>query len=170
MNTNNHRRFAPLLVLLAFIAAAPAMAVQISSSGPTGEERGLTNSVCPVMPDETVDPSFFTDHDGSRVYFCCRRCVLRFEQNPEAYAETLAQVMPVAIRGSTSQARAGGHDHDHPEEADVAEESDADIAPPPMFQILAVSVALTRRFTSVRCADSLVSVMLSPRSLGRSST
>jgi uncharacterized membrane protein/YHS domain-containing protein len=102
------------------------MAVQISSSGPTGEERGLTNSVCPVMPDETVDPSFFTDHDGSRVYFCCRRCVLRFEQNPEAYAETLAQVMPVAIRGSTSQARAGGHDHDHPEEADVAEESDAD--------------------------------------------
>jgi len=123
MNTNNHRRFAPLLVLLAFIAAAPAMAVQVSSSGPSGEETGLTNTVCPVMPDETVDPSFFTDHDGSRVYFCCRRCVLRFEQNPEAYAESLAQVMPVAMQGSTSQAGAGGHDHDHPEDVDAAQES-----------------------------------------------
>ncbi|MEO1129617.1 MAG: DUF2231 domain-containing protein [Planctomycetota bacterium] len=113
-------------MLLAFIAAAPAMAAQVSSSDGPGEETGLTNTVCPVMPDEAVDPSFFLDHDGSRVYFCCRRCVLRFEQNPEAYAESLAKVMPVAVLDSPSLAGAAGHDHEHHEGSDVAGESHAD--------------------------------------------
>lgn len=126
MNTNNHRRFAPLLLLLVFITAAPALAAQVSSPDGSGGEMGLTNTVCPVMPDETVDPSFFADHAGSRVYFCCRRCVLRFEQNPEAYAESLARVMPVVMPEGTSQAETEGHDHDHPEDAQVATEFDAD--------------------------------------------
>lgn len=127
MDTINRRRFlVPLLLLLVFIVDASVLAAQISSPDGTGGETGLANTLCPVTPDEAVDPSFFTDHDGTRVYFCCRRCVLRFKQNPEALTESLARVMPVAMPEDKSKPEAEGHDHDHPEDAAVAGQPDAD--------------------------------------------
>lgn len=117
MSTTIHRRLSPLLVLLAFIAASPDLAAQVPS--PDGAAEGLepTNAVCPVTPEEAVDPSFSTEHEGRTVYFCCRRCQLRFEQDPDAYAESLALVMPVAAAPPASQAASGSHDHDHADEA-----------------------------------------------------
>lgn len=98
-------------MLLAFILGAPVMAAQNSSPDRAGEELGLTNAVCPVTPAETVDPSFFAEYNGKRVYFCCKRCKLRFEQDPDAYVEALAEVMPVGLQSEPSQSAAGGHDH-----------------------------------------------------------
>lgn len=126
MNTINPNRIVTFLLLLVFMAGAPVLAAQVSSPGGTGEEAGLTNTICPVTPGEAVDPSFFVDHDGSRVYFCCRRCELRFKQNSEAYADSLAMVMPVAVLDSPRQTGAVGHDHEHLEVRDVAGDSHAD--------------------------------------------
>lgn len=116
MNTTIHRRLVPLLVLLAFIAASTGFAAQAPSPDGAGEGPGTANTLCPVTPEETVDPSFSTEHEGRTVYFCCRRCQLRFEQDPDAYAESLALVMPVAAEPPASQAASGGHDHDHADE------------------------------------------------------
>lgn len=113
MSTTIHRHLAPLFVLLVFIAALPVLAAQAPSPDGLGEGPGAANTVCPVTPEETVDPSFSAEYEGQTVYFCCRRCQLRFQQDPEAYAESLALVMPVAAEPSGNQPASRGHDHNH---------------------------------------------------------
>ena len=117
MNTINERS-APLFVLLAFIVHSPVLAVQVTSPSAVGEGPWPTNSVCPVTPEEAIEQSFFTEHNGSRVYFCCRRCLLRFEQAPEAYTEALARIMPVSLQREPSEAPPRGH-QEHPEEVQL---------------------------------------------------
>lgn len=130
MNTNYHRRLAKLVGLLAFIVASHALAAQDLPPG-TGGGQGPTNTTCPVMPEEAVDPSFSTEYEGRTVYFCCRRCVLRFEQNPENYAQSLAQVMPItgpqAGRDGSAPGLARSHGvgpHDQAQALDALEPRD----------------------------------------------
>lgn len=48
------------------------------------------NATCPVMPGTEIDPAFFVDHEGGRIYFCCDRCVTKFRANPDIYLATMA--------------------------------------------------------------------------------
>lgn len=43
------------------------------------------NSMCPVIPDESIEPGLTTIHNGALIGFCCRKCIRRFQQNPTAY-------------------------------------------------------------------------------------
>ncbi len=76
------------VLIVAFLAVAPTYAQD--------GQPGLTNTICPVTVGEPVDTTKYVDYDGQRVYFCCDRCLKRFEANPTRYADGLARVMPVS--------------------------------------------------------------------------
>ena len=80
-------------VCAALFATTTFSSAALSQSEPTSEEPApaqITNEFCPVMPEEPVDPNFFVDYQGQRVYLCCRRCQAKFTADPEAYVVNLA--------------------------------------------------------------------------------
>jgi len=44
---------------------------------------------CPVMGG-AINKSFYADHNGKRMYFCCNACVSGFKADPEKYLKKLA--------------------------------------------------------------------------------
>jgi len=49
-----------------------------------------TQTTCPVMEGTPIDPSLFVDHEGQRIYFCCKMCVGLFQEAPEKYLPNLS--------------------------------------------------------------------------------
>ena len=47
------------------------------------------NLMCPVMKGEHTKDKFFAEHEGKRVYFCCRSCVNKFKKKPTKYLALL---------------------------------------------------------------------------------
>jgi len=43
------------------------------------------NQMCPVMPEEKVDPSVFVEFNGKRIYVCCKKCRQRVADDPAAW-------------------------------------------------------------------------------------
>ncbi len=43
---------------------------------------------CPVS-GEDIDKKAFTDYKGRRVYFCCSKCIAKFQKDPEAFLKKL---------------------------------------------------------------------------------
>ena len=54
-----------------------------------GEQAGIlpagANQMCPVIPDEKVDPSIFVEYEGKRIYVCCEKCRKRVLEDPAAW-------------------------------------------------------------------------------------
>lgn len=65
-------------------AAAPAPAA--------GAEGAPINAMCPVMPEEPVDPEFTEVYEGQVIGFCCRMCRGKFRKDPQAYLVNLTQL------------------------------------------------------------------------------
>jgi len=104
-----------LAIGLVFVIHGVALA-QRSSPGSTGEEPELTNLTCPVEPGEEIDPEFTTMYKGVKVSLCCRKCLRRFERDPEAYMEELGRVLPASFGGAALAVaqvpEPDGHAHD----------------------------------------------------------
>ena len=49
------------------------------------------NQMCPVMPEEEVDPEITTEYRGKTVAFCCDICWNKFRADPERYLSLLPQ-------------------------------------------------------------------------------
>ena len=64
--------------------AAPAVSQQISQA----IQQEMANTICPVM-GEPVDKNIFVEYNGRKIYFCCKDCVKKFEENPEKYLANL---------------------------------------------------------------------------------
>ncbi len=45
-------------------------------------------TTCPHM-GEKIDKSIYVDHEGKRVYFCCKMCVAKFKADPGKYVKKL---------------------------------------------------------------------------------
>ncbi len=43
---------------------------------------------CPVMGMK-IDEKVYTDHEGKRIFFCCKHCIGKFEAEPGAYLKKL---------------------------------------------------------------------------------
>lgn len=43
------------------------------------------NKMCPMMPDEEVDPDLFVEHKGKRIYVCCKKCLKKVSGNPASW-------------------------------------------------------------------------------------
>ncbi|MFH1549340.1 MAG: YHS domain-containing protein [Planctomycetota bacterium] len=49
----------------------------------------MAQTTCPVMGNP-INKELFVDHDGKRVYFCCKGCIEDFKKDPEKYMKALA--------------------------------------------------------------------------------
>ena len=69
----------------------PAKFIEKSESqGVTLEKAGAPQTTCPVMGGK-IDKSVYTDHQGKRVYFCCKGCIAQFQKDPAKFLKTLAE-------------------------------------------------------------------------------
>lgn len=128
------RIFAIVLAALASgsIASASVASVQGGDPSPTKSPQavsasaGVTNTMCPVMEGEPVDPEIFIEHEGRRIYLCCDLCVEKFRANPARYADQLAQVMPpVELQSARVVTASSGGGDDHHQEQNSAATSES---------------------------------------------
>lgn len=54
------------------------------------------NEHCPVTPEEPAESHLTLDFEGRTIGFCCRDCIRKFRDNPEAYRANLPPVSAVA--------------------------------------------------------------------------
>jgi len=57
-------------------SAAPAMA----------KADKILQKTCPVMGGK-IDPKVYAEHEGRKIYFCCKGCEKKFATDPEKYIE-----------------------------------------------------------------------------------
>ena len=76
-----------------------------------GDEATSTQTECPVMVGNKIDPSIHTDYQGKRVFFCCQVCKADFAKDPEKYLSRLPQFASV-------QTDANHEEHEHADYAD----------------------------------------------------
>ncbi len=82
-------------------AACDAKAVKPACSGAGCETKAAeggkaccatkAQAICPVMDGNAIDRKIFVDHEGQRIYFCCKGCVAKFKADPAAYLKKLAE-------------------------------------------------------------------------------
>ncbi len=96
----------PLLILgaiaMAVVLAGPFAGSWLPASFGPGAAFAQ-NTTCPVMPGTEIDPAFFVDHEGERIYFCCDRCVTKFRANPDIYLATMAAEADAAARAKEQE-------------------------------------------------------------------
>ena len=61
---------------------------------PTDTESTLAaqtvpQTTCPIMDGNEINKSIYADHDGKRIYFCCRACVAEFKKDPGTYVKQI---------------------------------------------------------------------------------
>lgn len=50
--------------------------------------KEISQMICPIM-GKPVSKEFFGEHEGEKVYLCCKKCVKAFKENPEEYMKKL---------------------------------------------------------------------------------
>ena len=103
---------AAALALLAFVqgcqkeeptAQPPSNQPQAESLASTAQETAaeaaevaetvaetIEQTTCPVMGGP-INKAIFVEHEGQKVYFCCKGCETQFQENPEKYVKLLPQ-------------------------------------------------------------------------------
>ncbi len=55
---------------------------------PTTTTAAITQKTCPVS-GEPIDPKVWTEHEGKKIYFCCKDCIAKFKAEPAKYMAKL---------------------------------------------------------------------------------
>ena len=88
---NSLRSFGVVAIGLVFSLAAIA-AEGDKPAAKDGDEGGKkevkVQTTCPVMGGK-INKDIYVDHDGKRVYFCCKACPAMFNKDPEKYIKKL---------------------------------------------------------------------------------
>ena len=50
--------------------------------------QGSEQTNCTVFGGE-IDKKFYVDHMDKRIYFCCKMCIAKFNEDPEKYMKKL---------------------------------------------------------------------------------
>lgn len=63
------------------------------------ETKIVPQTTCPVMGGMKINKDVFIDHDGKRIYVCCKGCVEKVKKAPEKYINKLAEKgeVPVSV-------------------------------------------------------------------------
>ena len=76
-------------------------------------------TTCPIMGGK-IDKTFYVDHDGKRVYFCCAGCIDPFKKEPAKHIKKLEDegielTKVPAVKGKQEKKRKvddhAGHNH-----------------------------------------------------------
>ena len=94
MLTETTRR--PLLFLVAaLVALAMGLAtVEAGSSQDGGSQSTSINTMCPLLPDEPVDPRYIVTYQGQEIGLCCVKCKRKFLKDPEAWVGEIEGFQP----------------------------------------------------------------------------
>jgi len=95
------------IALLLSLAVCTMLTFSPRASAETSEQVQV---MCPVLPDEKVDPNISVEYEGRTVYLCCQRCKRLFETSPEKYADAIVLVSASEAGEVTTDAQDGGHD------------------------------------------------------------
>lgn len=109
------RAIATLAVLSSVGFVMPAMAHDEQPDSHTDAAQAnpsIKQTHCPVTPTEEIDPEVYTDYKGQRIYFCCERCKVKFNKDPEQYVARL-NTQQVSEPVSTDSVPDAHFDHDH---------------------------------------------------------
>ena len=60
------------------------------------------NKMCPVMTDQPTRADRFIDYQGKRIYFCCEKCMAKFQLAPAKYLANLNGGGPVTAATNAS--------------------------------------------------------------------
>ena len=60
-----------------------------ADTGSTLAAQIVPQTTCPIMDGNKINKNIYVDHNGKRVYFCCRACVARFKEDPDKYVKQL---------------------------------------------------------------------------------
>jgi YHS domain-containing protein len=82
-----------VLAILVTAMMATAVVVQAEGEKQAGDQAARQTEVkkqtiCPVMGNE-VNTNLFVDHQGKRVYVCCKACLKKVTATPEKYIKQL---------------------------------------------------------------------------------
>jgi YHS domain-containing protein len=75
-----------VLTLLVLMAGASASLMAEPTTQPSNTP---VNTMCPVMKDEKIKEGVTVEYKGKTIGFCCKRCVAKFNKDPEKYANDL---------------------------------------------------------------------------------
>lgn len=132
MHTHSFVLASAIMILAALSFTAPDAGARLFIFLPASPEAQVdqppepANTMCPVSPDEEIDPSFFTQYKGRRVYLCCKKCRTKFEADPEAYIANLPAIVAVTAE-SPQHEHDNDHQHEHAEaDNNEVQTSDAD--------------------------------------------
>lgn len=98
---------------LVVAVASVLFAFTLLAVGPSFAAEVPTNALCPVTPNEPVDPTIFSDYEGQRIYFCCQHCRRQFEASPAKYLPNLVF--------TSSESHPHEHGDESPEKYGVAD-------------------------------------------------
>src|SRR5438132_12762252 len=74
-------RIAVLSLLIASVLAPVVRAEEVLPAN--------ANKFCPVMTDQPTRADRFVDYHGKRVYFCCDKCLAKFQREPARFIANL---------------------------------------------------------------------------------
>jgi YHS domain-containing protein len=66
-------------------AATPS---PVSTNAVTAAKAEKPQTICPVMK-VPIDKKLFVDHDGKRIYLCCRGCIGAVKKDPAKYVAAM---------------------------------------------------------------------------------
>ena len=124
-------RFAFVLISAALLTGQNVQAHLFDPEHDTGENAAEVtvsqtvpgNKFCPVSPDEEIDPNYYIDYNGRRIYFCCRRCKVKFEAAPEKYLANLPDIPTSDSSGDSDSVQLVSADESNEESASEHEHS-----------------------------------------------
>jgi len=79
------------------------------------EEAKITRQTrCPVMGGK-VNKDLYVDHDGQRIYVCCKGCIGAVRKEPGKYIKQLAEKgeVPASVPQETEHPKDAQEGHDH---------------------------------------------------------
>ena len=91
---------------------AAACKVESEVKGVSEVKTEPNQKTCPVM-GKPVNKEIYADHNGERIYFCCKGCVEAFNKNPDKYLEAMKKdgivLEKAPCEACTSEATAKKH-------------------------------------------------------------
>lgn len=77
----------------------------------SAEEFDIFNPMCPVYTDEPSDREIMLVHEGKPLYFCCKKCVRKFKEDPSKFVNNI--VYEGGKEGDGDEEKSDQHDHEH---------------------------------------------------------
>ena len=79
-----------------------------------GETVATLQTTCPVMGGK-VNKALYVDHDGQRIYVCCKGCIAPIQKDPGKYIKKLAEAgeVPAAVPQEAKPTKGAHKGHNH---------------------------------------------------------